>query len=382
MQARTIATLSVVSAALGAGLVACFDLFHSTRDILTACEIDAQAIGCGTVDTGVVDAGADAPSPPASDAGRDICQGSTSPRDQARRACAWLGACESPMGRNAFGACMFQALLAYDCAANPSHRVQGTMRDRWDCLAQVTSCADVDRCVFPQGPAICGSSGNFTACGADGSAPTDIRVECADGGAHGENCALWGQVCATNGASSTCAGGGGLGCTLSGCFGPTRTELRWCIDGGDVGLDCAGNGGQRCDGFPSAGNPRWVACLADNDAGETCAPDAAAACSSGVAISCPSGVPERIDCASILQSAAGCSAGPLSPPFDWTSPCVVTPPACTADSCSDAGTLLGCVRGAEVAVDCASLKLGPCHTVSTETGTMPRSACTRPDAGS
>jgi hypothetical protein len=369
----------VASAALGAGLVACFDLFHSTRDILTACEIDAQAIGCGAADDGAADTGVDAPSSPAGDAGRDICQGSTSPHDRAAGACAWLGACETPMGRNAFGECMFEALLAYDCGANPNHRAQGTTHDRWDCLSHVTSCADVDRCIFPQGPPICGSAGNYTVCGAgDGSAPTDVRIECADGGARGENCALWGQVCSADSGSSACTGGGGLDCVASGCFGPTRTELRWCIGGRDMGLDCADNGGQRCDGFPEVDAARWVAFLAEDAAGATCAPDAAAACSGGVAISCPSGVPERIDCASLLQSDAGCSAGPLTPPFDWTSPCAVTPPTCTADSCTDAGMLLGCVRGAKVPVDCAALHLGPCRAVSTEIGTMQRSACTRP----
>lgn len=289
------------------------------------------------------------------------------------------------MGRNAFGSCVFEALLAYDCAANPNHRVKGKAHDLWDCLWPVKSCADVESCVFPQGPQGCGSAGDYTNCGnaADGMASNvDVRFECIDGGggppfpnAHGENCALWGQTCASSGPLSMCAGEVGLGCDASGCFGSARTELRWCVDGGDIdiGIDCAGNGGRLCGAFPER-DASWVACVAESDAG-TCAPDASAACANGIAFSCPSGVLEKIDCTGLLGSDAGCAAGKLAPQFNWTSACAVTQSPCTTDSCTDAGALTGCVRGAPWMLDCVAEGLGACRRMKTDTGLATSAAC-------
>jgi hypothetical protein len=385
MRARAVATLSVVSAVLGASLVACFDLLHSTRDVLTACEIDPQAADCSA------DASPDSSPILPPDAGTDFCGWSSQrARENAQHACAWLGACETPMGRNAFGSCMFQALLSYDCRANPNHRVKGKAHDLWDCLWQVNSCGDVEACVFPLGKQVCPSPGDYTACGtlADGATSNfDVRIECVDAGgspgnAHGENCALWGQTCAHDGAVGTCAGERGLDCTR-GCFGPKATELRWCVDGGDLGIDCESNGAQGCGLFPDASADagpdaisQWVACAAESDAGQ-CAPDASAACANGIASSCPSGALEEIDCARILSSDAGCRSGLLEPPFDWTSACAVSPPQCTADSCTDAG-LIGCARGAAFTLDCAAVHLGPCRQLSTDTRTSEHAACTAP----
>jgi hypothetical protein len=384
MRAPAVATLSVVSAMLGAGLVACFDLLHSTRDVLTACEIDSHAANCGA------DASTDAsPAAVLADAGTDFCGWSSQrARSNAQHACAWLGACETPMGRNAFGSCMFQALLSYDCGANPNHRGKGKAHDLWDCLWQVTSCGDVEACVFPLGPEVCGSPGDYTACGTRTNSATsnfDVRIECVDAGtppgnAHGENCALWGQTCADDGGIGACAGERGLECAR-GCFGPNATELRWCVDGGDLGIDCASNGAQRCDVFPDAGadtgpdaSTRWVACVAETDAAP-CAPDASAACVNGIASSCSSGQIETIDCARILQSDAGCRPGLLGPPFDWTSACAVSPAQCTADSCTDSG-LIGCARGAAFTLDCAAVGLGACRSVPTDTLSSDHAACT------
>jgi hypothetical protein len=385
LQGPAIAALSIGSATLGAGLVACFDLFHSTADVHTACDLDARASGCPSAPGS--DASADAAAPP--DAGAtDFCAWpSAEARQHAQHACAWLGACETPMGRNAFGPCMFEALLAYDCAANPNHGVTTKAHALWDCLWQVKSCRGVDDCVFPQGTRGCGSSGNYTACGteADGAAVnTDVRVECVDGGvppypnAHGENCAFWGQTCASDGVIERCAGAGGLGCGSGrGCSGTPRNELLWCVDGGDVGIDCANRGTKPgCNAyFPNGSDAGWVACMAESDAG-SCPPDASAACSNGIALSCPSGVLEKIDCASLLQSVAGCTPGALAPPFDWTSPCGVVPEHCT-ESCTDAG-LTGCARGAAFALDCAAEGLGPCGEVSTDKGSAVHAACAPP----
>src|ERR1700729_3455481 len=114
----TLAALAALAVAAGSALVACFDLLHSTADVLTACEIDAGHPGClaAKVET-------------------DFCLwNAEQARDRAAHACTGLGACDSPMGNNAFGACYFRALMAYDCAANPDHRPQRASRELWDCL--------------------------------------------------------------------------------------------------------------------------------------------------------------------------------------------------------------------------------------------------------
>jgi hypothetical protein len=342
-------------------LVACFDLFHSTAGILTACQLDAQAC------------------PPT-----DFCQWS---RDQARQnaqhACAWLGACETPMGGNAFGACMFEALLNYDCTANPSHPSRGDAKRTWDCLWQTTSCADVDRCVFgadgvPSCPA---GSGDFTSCGVDGGTSASVRVECTNGPAvapHGEPCALRGQTCASLGATGQCSGGAAAPCQPE-CIG---SRLHWCTDAGDVGIDCASNGDGRCGGYPSPA--QWVTCVPSSQQDAGCVPDASASCAGDVAVSCPSGVLETVDCAALLQ-APGPTCTPVtrtapfdtSPPFDWTAPCAATQAVCTSDSCADGG-VVGCVRGAQWSVDCTAQGLGPCRMTSTDIGTQTHAACAPP----
>ncbi|HEX3345145.1 MAG TPA: hypothetical protein VHS09_11265, partial [Polyangiaceae bacterium] len=175
MRARALVLMAVASACSGAGVVACIDLFHSTGDVLTACQRDAQAPGCAA--EGGVEAGVDAAT--------DFCAWSDATAlENAQSACAWLGACETPLGRNAFGACMFQAMLAYDCNANPGHPVKGTSHALWDCLWQAQSCAAVNACVFPQGPQRCGG-GPFVTCASQGGKPpnADVRVECATDGA-------------------------------------------------------------------------------------------------------------------------------------------------------------------------------------------------------
>jgi hypothetical protein len=218
---------------------------------------------------------------------------------------------------------MLQARLAYDCAANPNHRAKGKAHDLWDCLWRVQSCGDVAACV-PPAP----SEG-----GTDGGGP----------------------------------------CERTECYG---AELRWCADGGDIGIDCAGNGAQTCGGFPSALQAQWVACVAESDGG-SCTPGGEARCAAGIASSCPSGVAETIDCRALLGAAAagatngGCVAGALSPAFDWTSPCEVLPPSCAGDAC-DGGVATGCARGAPFSIDCAAEKLGACRMVGA------RAACASP----
>jgi hypothetical protein len=374
MLARTgtaLATVAAVALSAGGALVACFDLLHSTADVLTACELDAAHPGCAAADES---------------SETDFCMWTPAQAAQhALHACTWLGACETPMGNNAFGPCYFRALLAYDCAANPNHPARHAAHDLWDCLQQVRSCADVDACIFVDGKApACGGHGVYTRCGENAANP-NVRVRCADGGVEpyprssGENCALWGQTCAPSPEGSACAGeptGHACGHDCTGSL------LHWCApadDGGpgvDLGIDCASNGATQCDGFPSPDAAVWLACKAESDAAP-CVPNASATCENGRATMCPSGVPETLDCAALLGGAGACTGGGLSPPFDWTSPCSMKPSACTSDSC-DGDRLTSCERGAAFSADCASEGLGACSLVAADPGAAPRAACGPP----
>lgn len=365
--------LSLCALGVGCTLVACFDLFHATDELRTACEIDAAAGGC-------------------------LCAAShADARRLAEHACGWLGACETPMGDNAVGTCMLAALLAFDCEANPDHQVKGEQAVTWSCLAAATTCAEVDACLFPAGPPSCATPGDYTACAPSsrsGAGNGDVRVECIDGGAarghggaslppphaHGEYCALWGKTCSqTNDPTTTgvCASTAVQDCTQSECVGGSR--VVWCANGTNLGIDCAGWGAQTCGGFPSSGNAEWIACRPAGDSVGACAPTLEAGCSQGVASSCPTGVPEHLDCATLLGAAGGpsCHSGLLDPPFAWTSPCRIDPPACAGDAC-DGGVAIGCALGAAFSVDCASAGLGACAMRSTDLGANQRAACTPP----
>jgi hypothetical protein len=377
MRAGVAVAFAVSSLALGAGLVACFDLFHSTAGILDACQIDAQAPGCTRE--------ASVPLPEASvEAGpTDFCAWSSAQaRFEAQHACAWVGACESPMGDNAFGACMFQALLAYDCTANPNHRVHGKAHDRWDCLWRANSCADVHACVFSGVSVQCnGTSG--TGCLNPGTAGggSDVRIECVDGGApHGENCAMWAQTCATDGTQGACAGSsGGLSC-MQGQDTCTNRQLHSCPAGRDIGIDCSDNGAGQCNGFPP-GASQWVACIPEGDSG-TCVPSTVP--TGGVALPCPTGIREEIDCQTLLQADSGsgsCNPQDAAPAFDWTSACVASPPVppCDGDAgdfCEGDAGLVSCARGVPFNVDCSLQGLGACQIVTTDVGTAQHAACT------
>jgi hypothetical protein len=367
----SLATLAFAVAS-GLALFACFDVFHSTADILTACEIDASRPGC-TAAVGET----------------NFCAWS---HDEASRhalhACAWLGACESPIGNNAFGACYFRALLAYDCAANPNHQAKGAAHRLWDCLQQVETCGDVDACIFGDAaPSVCGTQGLYTGC-ATGN--PDIRVLCTDGGVSpfaravgAENCALWGQTCApTSSGRAACAGEPtGSACASQPSSKCDRTSLHWCAaadDGGipvDRGITCASNGAMDCGTYPGTDLPLWLACKPESD-GAACEPDASAVCNEGRAIMCPSGVTEALDCAALLGSPSACSAGALSPPFDWTSPCSLTS-ACAADSC-DGEKLTSCERGATFSMSCASQGLSACRVLTADLESTARAACGPP----
>jgi hypothetical protein len=349
-----------------AALVACGDVLHSTDDIQTACEIDAGQPGCGSSFV-------------------DFCAWSRPEAErQAARACVWLGACESPMGGNAFGACVFQALMAYDCAANPNHRPKGAAAQGWSCLAGVASCADVDRCVQPQptAPLACGAAdaapGATSACGSGANA--GVRLACTGPATPGaaEPCALWGKTCiATDGGAACTGGGGGLACANgSGPQACAGTAIHACgADGGDPGVDCAGTGAQACGGFPTASAPLWLACLPESDGG-ACAPSPNITCDDGgVAHACPTGASETLDCDALLGSPEACNAGGVDPAFDWSRACAIDLP-CPDDTCAG-GSVNSCARGRTFAGDCAMAGLGPCRLVAGDDGAI-RAACTPP----
>jgi len=382
MRAARALAVAALALALGAAALACCDLFHSTTDIRTACETDPTRPGCGEQQSAPdAERGADAGDEPT-----DFCAWSSAEAErQALHACAWLGACETPMGRNAFGACMFEALLAYDCASNPDHRVKGVVHELWACLAAAQTCDAVNRCVLPD--TICGP-GEYTTClTAPNGMPAEstVRVECSDGGARAENCSLWAQACTMSSGGPACGAPSGAACgggAPASCIG--GTQLRCGRDGGDLALDCASNGAGVCSGFPQAASAYWVSCVPD-DAGPdaACAATLATVCTDGAASSCPSGIREGLDCSKLLGVDSACTSGSLNPPFDWTSPCAVTPPQCAIDTCSDGGsppnaTLVGCVRGATFSVNCAAQGLGPCRIVTTDVGAEMRPACSAP----
>jgi hypothetical protein len=369
------ATLSLLA---GPSLIACFDLFHSTSDVRTACELDAAHAGCG-----------------AEDAETDFCSWTSSEaKEHAVHACSWLGACETPLGRNAFGPCVFQALLAFDCEANPNHHVRLEAHRLWDCLQRAGSCVDIDACVSQQaGTPVCSTGGEYTAC------TGDLRVHCVDGGvkpyakaAGTENCALWGKTCANGMDESACTGSPkGLSCHETDPKECTGTSLHWCqaVDAGkpdgagiDLGIDCASNGAGECGGFPTPSAARWVACTPNGGDGgpDECTPDPSATCQNGRATSCPSGARETIDCATLLgadSSEHACIEGALTPPFDWTSPCAIAPSQCDVDSC-DNMVVRSCERGATFSVNCAQQGLGACRLQAVDSRSGPRAACSPP----
>jgi hypothetical protein len=377
---------AIAFAVVAIGVVAfaaCTDLFHSTDDVLTACDLNPASPGCPA---GAPDAGAATEAEAATPV--DFCSWTSATAEQtAAHACAWLGACQTPLGGNAFGACMFQAMLAYDCAANPNHLAKGETYRLWACLASVQTCDDVSRCVLPNGAVTCMGSDYVACVEAPGSSSPQsaFRIECTDAGYHGENCALWGETCNPTTSGGTCGVGGGSGCADGRAPSACTGSVLACSNG-ETAFDCAGNGSQACAALP-VGAASGFACVPDDaGAGAECTPDAMATCTGGVASTCPTGVPETVHCGALLgvgDTNAACASGPLNGGFDWTSPCVLTPPECTADACGDGGpgpssTLVGCVRGAAAVLDCAAEGLGPCRLVPTNEGTETRPACTPP----
>ena len=354
--------------------IACVDIFHSTST-QSLCDLDASALDC----------------PEGS-----IC--ATSPtvaQTEALDVCAWLSACEHPVGNNAPGACMARAILAYDCNANPNRPPEGKAADFWRCMLRVlehdAGCAGVNACVFPAAGGAGGCrSGGYLGCSQDpNGANPDTRYDCVvgtlDSGAltPGDDCAMVGQTCdsldrdaspdsGSGNNNALCVGVQARTCTpgFTGCGDGGFLVL--CDDGGiDRGYDCNSTGAQSCN--PTGSSP---ACQPQPLVGSsTCVTSGDITCSSAnVAHGCVTGVAEQIECAALSGTCVPIDGGaPGTLPSDA---CFVADGGCDADLCDNDGGVVACVRGRSVEVPCTALGLGPCNSVQTELGFFP--SCTPP----
>lgn len=368
---RRLAISASITAAL-ASAVACVDLFHSTSDVHGICEVDASdASDPRCVGDGGVEA-----APP------ELCAPEAGvAQDRAARACAWLAACSHPIGDDKTGRCMVNAILAYDCSANPDRKPKGAAAAFWQCMENPQSCADVGKCVFPDGVPGC-TNGSFLGC-SQSSANVDTRVDCVakTDQPWGENCAAYGQTCnsldpdASNN-SATCidpaprdAGGQGRSCTSIGCL--AGRYLTFCDDAGiDRGYDCADFGAGSC--VPSGATP---ACKPEGT--QTCAATNAITCTSGnvSAVGCVTGTPETVDCTAISGPGTCVPMEAGAPGTVPASACQVLDGGCTDDTCNGA-LLEACVRGRTVTIDCSKLGLKTCNPIITVEGDA--AACNPP----
>ncbi len=358
---RSRITFVVVATSLVASAFACVDLFHST-DVPSLCDLDASAPQC-------IDGGDAAP--------QDLCAPDAGvAQTQAIKACAMLSACAHPAGRNKTGECMVDAILAYDCAANPNRKPLGKSKAFWLCMQNAKTCADVEHCVYPDTNVAC-QNGGFIGCTQSSQNP-DTRVDCfsATNPAPGENCAAHGQTCdaldpdASN-RNALCVGPQRRTCTGAG--GCVATQLSICNDAGvDLGYDCTDFGAGSC--FSNGASP---ACKPTGTG--TCASTNDVTCTSGnvVAQGCVTGVPETVDCTAI--SGKG-TCVPIEAGVLGTTPASAChlDTGCTDDTCDDAGALVACVRGRAVVVDCTSLGLKTCNPINTADNATPIAACNAP----
>jgi hypothetical protein len=324
------------------GVVACVDLFHSTN-FETLCGVDPDAAACAS-EGGPRDASTDA-----ADTGpTDFClTDSATARLRASHACAWLGACAAPFDQNAFGPCMIDALLAYDCTANPNQTVRaGPLHDLWDALWQAKSCAQVISAVNPSGVRC---SGTGYACA--GSPAPGALLECVDSVGGPESCLVEGRVCGSGG--ECVVAGSPSECNESSCDG---TVFHDCEGTRDLGYDCRYFGEGTCsvyDGGPGC-DPTFV-----SGGGASCAATHAVTCAGDTATACPAGGTVTVEC-QLLTGVSTCKAGTPSPEWNLAAQCQGRG---TCSAGCDGDTLQGCGQGAAFSTSCSSEGLGPCHEV-------------------
>ena len=272
---------------------------------------------------------------------------------------------------------MVDAILAYDCAANPNHKPKLTAKAYWSCLDRAKNCGDVQACSLPSGRQLCKGAG-FIGC-YNFELNVDSRVQCLVSGASfsAENCVARGQTCdsidpdsSAGNNNALCVGAKRRTCTVSGCNG---ASLAACDDGGiDHGTDCSLFGEGTC---------------ITTGAVPSCKPEGSSPCAGqmdiqcinggGVAFGCASGFRETVDCTAISGPGPGNCAAIANPaPGTPVAAACQRASGCSVDTCS-AGKLVACVAGRSVPVDCVALGLNPCDdTVATLEGT--RAACRKP----
>lgn len=351
MRAHAVAVLLAFASV--PALAACFDLFHSTDDIQSACELDASIDGCASPDVlaPAPDASDDTNVAPTAYDTSNFCRNdSATAYHAAERACQLLGTCNGPIGNNQFARCMVHALMAYDCLVSPERNVIGAAHDYWKCVADAKSCTEVRRC----SPANC----NQTPAGV-GCAGNVLRAECSGSGGDAvqiEDCVAWGQGCGNGDAGTICMGPSGASCPAPGCDG---TKLTDCDEtsGDNVGVDCADYGDGRCV-TGANGKP---AC---KTSGRPCAASDVVTCDAGVAYGCASGFSESVNCR--LLNTGTCGSAP-SPVWKLASACFPNT-LCAPDLC-DGKTLKSCYAGVVYTTVCSS----GCALVTTPDGS--RAAC-------
>lgn len=361
--------------AASAALFACVDLFHAT-DFDTLCTASPTDPACQRQTEADAatrpDAATRADARDAAPERVDFCAWNRQAAlDHAVRACAWLGACEGPLGESAFGPCVVRAQLAFNCAATPTLRPVGAAAAFWRCLATVSSCADVDRCVFPDAVQQCiaVNGGVSDVCGTNGNAGLRIRCSGPAGRATAiEPCIMMGKACIADGPSlAQCGGPKGFSCVASGCAGTAAvdcsSDAQFTVD---RGVDCAGYGAGAC-----AASDAGATCTPGRDAG-TCSDDSPPACDRSTAKMCANGKETRVDCAELGLT---CDVSEPVAAYDLASACVNrNASACNEpDSCARGATIGSCARGARFSVSCAAVGLGACRL-----NAEGRAACTAP----
>jgi hypothetical protein len=332
---RGVALVLVVAGALAS---ACLDLFHST-DFETKCDLDPSGPGCPMEASSPADVRSAEPT--------DFCAwSSATARAYAEHACAWLGACSAPFDRNAFGTCMIDAILAYDCKTNPNRPVRGKLHEVWDALWQAQSCDTVTQALVPRGEH-CASVGY--GCGT-GDAAAGVLFEClaSHGVASPESCLVQGRSCEK---SACVPPGASTTCRASHCAG---SVLHDCEDGEDMGYDCQYFGSGECAGEVDA------AACSPADAGAHCTKTTRVACASGIATGCATGRAESVDCKVLTGDGGTCHSGTPSPTTDLAGACQGNgdcTPGCDGD------LLVGCGQGAKYTTSCSGQKLGRCTSV-------------------
>ncbi len=319
--------LAACLAALGA--FACGDVFHGT-EYETACTRDKNACRL-----------------------HDYCALTpTEAQERAIRTCARLGSCAGPLGDNAFGACVANAILAYDCGARPGQSPRAEARAYWDCLYAATdaplanACGMVEQCLIPPNTPQCSTLQDSVGC-AYPSGQIGTRIACSDGGRVAIQRCL-DAPCVT--ASQIYAA-----CTIStspcthGCAPTNDSVFVTCEpDGGPIRqlTDCHGIGDGRC-------TPYGCAPAYESDAGVSCT-NSEVICRGDTAVACANGYEDTVDCARL---GAKCVAHPLD---DARASCVGTMDKCPVDFCQGA-TLFSCANGVVRSVDCTSVGYAKCE---------------------